>query len=329
MPQRLAEIEDWLRRGQGWEGVRLAPASSDASFRRYWRAGHDGVSHIVMDAPPEHEDCGPWLKVGAALSAIGLNVPRVLAQDLTRGFVLMGDLGSQSYLAALHAASVERLYGDALSALAVLQAAGPGEGELPPYDHALLHREMALFRDWYLLKHRGLVLTAADEALLADSFRWLAEAALAQPRVCVHRDYHSRNLMVTPAHNPGILDFQDAVFGPVTYDLASLLKDCYIAWPRARVLDWVRGYHELALQSGILDPESPQADAARFIRDFDLMGVQRHLKASGIFARLYHRDGKPGYLPDIPRTLDYILEVAPLYPELGPLAALIERHKDW
>jgi hypothetical protein len=328
MPQRLAEIEDWLRE-LGWAEVQLAPASADASFRRYWRAVHAGESHIVMDAPPQHEDCRPWIRLARQLADIGLNVPRVLAQDLTRGYVLISDLGTQPYLGALDDRSADRLYGDALAALAVLQAGGPGESDLPPYDRGLLLREMALFRDWYLLRHRGLVLGESEEVMLADSFGWLADAALAQPRVCVHRDYHSRNLMLTPACNPGILDFQDAVHGPVTYDVVSLLKDCYIAWPRERVLGWVRDYHGRALRSGLLSAAAPQADEARFIRDFDLMGVQRHLKASGIFARLNHRDGKPGYLADIPRTLQYILDLAPLYRELAPLTALIERHKDW
>lgn len=322
MPQRLQAIEDWLREDAAFAQAVIRPASADASFRRYFRITVGGDSFIVMDAPPDKEDMAPFLKVAAAFLEIGLNVPEVLRSDARRGFYLLSDLGDMHYLQALDAGNVQRLYGDALGALLVIQAQGPQAGELPPYDAPLLRREMDLFRDWLIGKHLGMALDAARSALLERAFTALAQSALAQPRVCVHRDYHSRNLMVTGRNNPGILDFQDAVIGPITYDLVSLLRDCYIAWPRDRVEDWALGYWELARQSGVLRPE--EADEARFLTWFDWMGVQRHLKAAGIFARLYRRDGKPGYLGDIPRTLGYVVDVAGRYPDLAGLDELAQ-----
>ncbi|MEZ5541967.1 MAG: phosphotransferase [Pseudomonadota bacterium] len=320
MPQRLEALKRWLENELEFTDYTLAPASSDASFRRYFRVLHDGASFIVMDAPPDKEDSRPFIQVARQLVDAGLNAPEVLDEDLAQGFLLLSDLGSRPYLGALGEASVERLYGDALGALATLQTCACGN--LPPYDRALLLREMELFRDWLAGRHLGIELDAAQHALLDAAFALLVENALAQPQVFVHRDYHSRNLMVTARNNPGILDFQDAVCGPVTYDLVSLLRDCYIAWPRARVEEWALGYQALALQTGILREE--HEDPAQFLRWFDLMGVQRHLKASGIFARLYHRDGKPGYLGDIPRTLGYITDTGSRYPELVPLCAFVE-----
>lgn len=299
----------------------IRPASADASFRRYFRVRvADGKTYIVMDAPPDKEDSRPYVEVARRLRGLGLNVPEILARDMAQGFLLITDLGAQLYLEALTADSVERLYGDALGALVVLQAGIYTDSSfLPPYDAPLLLREMELFREWYLGRHLGLTLSSEQHATLDRSFAVLAESALAQPRVWVHRDYHSRNLMVCPRHNPGILDFQDAVSGPVTYDLVSLLRDCYIAWPRARVEGWVKGYYALAHGSGIPVGD----DDALFLRWFDLMGVQRHLKAIGIFARLNHRDGKSGYLNDIPRTLGYVLDVSARYAELHPLRRLL------
>ena len=310
-----------------WAGERLGlggpaplePASSDASFRRYWRVRRGGESWIVMDAPPGLEDVRPFVRVARLLRAAGLNVPEVLAEDGARGFLLLTDLGERLYLDALDEASADRLYGDALGALATLQARVDPEA-LPPYDRALLAGELGLFREWLLGRHLGLALSASEEALLEGTFAMLVEAALAQPVVAVHRDYHSRNLLVTERHNPGIVDFQDAVAGPVTYDLVSLLRDCYIAWPRARVEGWALGYLDLAVQSGILREE----DEERFLAWFDLMGVQRHLKATGIFARLWHRDGKRGYLADIPRTLGYVREVAARHARLAPFGRWLE-----
>ena len=319
MDQRQSQLEAWLRDACGLDGFAVVPASGDASFRRYFRVAlADGSTRIAMDAPPEHEDCGPYLHVGAELSAIGLHVPAVHVAAPDCGFLLLEDLGDTLYLDALDESSADRLYGDALSALAALQACGPRTG-LPPYDAALLQREMELFREWLVGRLLRLALDAKDHARLDRDFALLTGNALAQPRVCVHRDYHSRNLMVASPPTPGILDFQDAVVGPVTYDLVSLLKDCYVRWPLARIDAWALGYFELAVQSGVLDG----AHEARFLHWLDLMGTQRHLKAAGIFARLWLRDGKAGYLEDIPRTLGYIVEAAGRRPELGDLAALV------
>jgi aminoglycoside/choline kinase family phosphotransferase len=320
MDPRQSQLEAWLRDACGLDRFTVTPASGDASFRRYFRIGlPDGTTRIAMDAPPEHEDCGPYLHVGAELAAVGLHVPAVQVATPELGFLLLEDLGETLYLDALSEASAGRLYGDALGALAALQACGPRTG-LPPYDAPLLQREMALFRDWLADRLLGLQLDAAHHARLDRDFALLTANALEQPQVCVHRDYHSRNLMVCAPPTPGVLDFQDAVVGPVTYDLVSLLKDCYVRWPQQRVDDWAMGYFELAVQSGVLDG----ALEGRFLRWLDLMGAQRHLKAAGIFARLWLRDGKPGYLKDIPRTLGYIVEAAARRPELAALAALIE-----
>jgi len=320
MGERLTQLQSWLQSEVGLPPFEIEPASADASFRRYFRVSFDGETRIAMDAPPAQEDSRPFVDIGARLFAIGLNVPEVLHHDLERGFMLLSDLGNQPYLDALSEETVERHYGDALGALATLQSCGPQQGELPPYDRELLLREMELFRDWYLTRHLGHQLSELENGVLDNSSNLLAESALEQPQVAVHRDYHSRNLMVTGQNNPGILDFQDAVFGPLTYDLVSLLRDCYIEWPRAQVEEWALGYHELAVDMGILRNRCE----AEFLRWFDLMGVQRHLKAVGIFARLNHRDGKPGYLNDIPRTLGYIYEVSGRYSDLADLRALLE-----
>ena len=320
MPERLEALKHWLDTELTFSEYTLTPASSDASFRRYFRVMNAGASLIVMDAPPDKEDSRPFITVARMLFDAGLNVPEIIDQDLEQGYLLLGDLGSTLYLDELSDDSVERLYGDALGALAAIQACDPGAGALPDYDRTLLMNEMALFRDWLVGTHLGITLGKEQSDMLDAAFILLADNAQAQPQVCVHRDYHSRNLMVTDRNNPGILDFQDAVIGPVTYDLVSLLRDCYIQWPPARVEDWALGYQELALQSGILREE--HEDPQQFLRWFDLMGVQRHLKAAGIFARLNHRDGKPGYLDDIPRTLGYVVEVAGQYPELEGLGEL-------
>ena len=315
MSERLAQLSEWLSGEVGLKDFQLTPASEDASFRRYFRVAGNDKSWILMDAPPEKEDCRPFVDIARQLGGLGLHVPEISAEDLEKGFLLLEDLGSLHYLDALNDETVDRLYGDALSALAVIQACGPRTG-LPPYDKAMLLRVMELFREWLLGRHLNLELSSDEEQMLDETFEVLAANALEQPRVCVLRDYHSRNLMVTGSPNPGILDFQDAVIGPVTYDLVSLLKDCYIDWPRSRVEDWVMGYFELAVQSGVLRNEHED----RFLRWFDLMGVQRHLKAAGIFSRLNARDGKPGYLGDIPRTLGYVVKLKKTYPELEELA---------
>lgn len=322
MPDRLELLKNWLSAELDFSEYTLEPASADASFRRYFRVRHAGMNYIAMDAPPEQEDARPFIRVAALFAELGLNVPEVMDENLQQGFLLLSDLGSTPYLDILTDATVERLYGDALGALATLQACTPAINALPAYDRALLQSEMEICREWLMGRHLNLTPDVAQTAMLDEVFTLLADNALEQPQVCVHRDYHSRNLMQTAVNNPGILDFQDALTGPVTYDLVSLLRDCYISWPRARVEDWALGYQTLALHSGILREQ--HEDPQQFLRWFDLMGIQRHLKAAGIFARLRHRDGKPGYLADIPRTLGYVVEVAQGYGELAAFAGFME-----
>jgi aminoglycoside/choline kinase family phosphotransferase len=320
LDNRLETLKAWVGTVLDVAEYELRPASEDASFRRYFRVTSPGATHIVMDAPPAKEDLRPFIEIARRLYQLGLNVPEVLEQDLERGYLLLSDLGQQMYLAQLNESTVERLYGDALGALVVLQTGIFTDPEfLPEYDEALLRRELELFREWYLGRHLGLTLNGTQAATLDKAFTALVRSALAQPRVWVHRDYHSRNLMVTARNNPGILDFQDAVRGPATYDLVSLLRDCYIAWPLERIEEWALGYQTLALQSGL----PVCADETQFLREFDLMGVQRHLKATGIFARLNHRDGKPAYLNDVPRTLGYVVGVSGRQPELHGLHGLL------
>jgi aminoglycoside/choline kinase family phosphotransferase len=318
---RLALLCDWLEHALGWHGSGLAPASADASFRRYFRVTRPDGSFVAMDAPPGKEDVGPYLTVAGMLGDIGVHAPRVLARNADDGFLLLTDLGSTTYLAEL--ADRRRagpLYADAIAALVRIQARGANHAvRLPPYDEKLLRFEMSLFPDWLVDRHLGLGLGAAEGRALVAVFDRLVANALEQPRVFVHRDYHSRNLMVCAGDNPGILDFQDAVHGPLTYDLVSLLRDCYIAWPDEQVLGWVRDYRRQAEADGV----AVGADEAGFLRWFDLMGVQRHLKASGIFARLWHRDGKPGYLADVPRTLAYVERVCARHADLAPLGELV------
>jgi aminoglycoside/choline kinase family phosphotransferase len=316
--KRTEQLAIWLDSLRELGEFSLEPASGDASFRRYFRVSTKAASYIVMDAPPDKEDTGPFIQVAKALEKIGLNVPHIHAEDRLQGFLLLGDLGSDLYLDRLSDQTVGRLYGDAIESLVTMQANGSIEG-LPPYDRNLLMQEMELFRDWLVGRQLNIELMDTEQKMLDETFRMLADSALGQPQVFVHRDYHSRNLMVTEEENPGILDFQDAVVGPVTYDLVSLLKDCYISWPREQVVAWVESYFDLAQQKGLLHSEHQAA----LIKWFDLMGVQRHLKASGIFARLNQRDGKSGYLKDIPRTLEYILQISTDYPSLEGLADLL------
>ncbi|WP_456374903.1 aminoglycoside phosphotransferase family protein [Thiolapillus sp.] len=321
MSDRRILLENWLNTECGLQGFSLEPASEDASFRSYLRLkAADGSSLVVMDAPPDKEDCAPFVDIGGRLLEAGVHAPRVYQQNLRQGFLLLEDLGRKNYLDVLNDETVERLYGDALAALMSMQACIDPTA-LPAYDRELLLKEMSLFRDWLLLRHLALDLNQEEEQMLARSFSLLAESALKQPQVFVHRDYHSRNLMAGLEHAPGVLDFQDAVRGPVTYDVVSLLRDCYVSWSPQQVDEWAWGYYQLAVQSGVMRDE----DEGRFLSWFDLMGAQRHLKAAGIFARLNHRDGKPGYLADIPRTLGYIVEVAERREQLASLADFISR----
>jgi N-acetylmuramate 1-kinase len=323
---RLANLTRWVIEDLGMAGAAIAPASADASFRRYFRVTRDSDTYIVMDAPPDKEDSAPFVKVARLLGGLNLNVPIILARDMDRGFLLLSDLGSHQYLDALpEEGAADRLYADALASLRVMQCADARAfQDLPRYDRTLLTREMELLPEWFLARHLGLGIAAQERAMLDQLFGSLVEAALPQPAVFVHRDYHSRNLLVAPERNPGILDFQDAVWGPVTYDLASLLKDCYIAWPRARVRQWVAAYRDSLQAAGF----PLNATEGQFIRWFDLMGLQRHIKVLGIFARLFYRDGKSQYLRDLPRVLDYARDTASSYPETERFAEFIVKRID-
>lgn len=309
----------WLREVLARQDLSIAAASSDASQRRYWRVSAPGQSWVLMDAPAVPEQIAPFVDMARRLREAGLNVPRVLAVAPERGWVLLSDLGSVHYLDVLDANNAQRLYGDAIDALIGLQTRVSLDG-LPLYDAPFLRRELGIFDEWLLEKKLQIPLAPVERTGLEAVHDLLVASALEQPRVCVHRDYHSRNLMLGPPPLPGILDFQDAVAGPISYDLVSLLRDCYIDWPVEQVNTWMGHYVDLAVKSGLLAPEQK----ASFARWFDLMGVQRHLKAAGIFARLELRDHKPGYLADIPRTLNYVLEVSGRYQELAALAGLIE-----
>jgi len=323
--QRIQQLKIWLDTILTSDYYDFALAAADGSARRYFRIHYENTSYIVMDAPPQHYDVFPVIAIGAALADLGLNVPQVFAQELEQGFLLINDFGTQSYLTELQRSNnnrVDDLYNDAFAALLRLQLGGdPDTTLLPPYDRAFVLRELEIFHNWYLQRHLGLDLSASEEAILANAFEQLALNALQQPQVWMHRDYHSRNLMMVTDRNPGILDFQDAVIGPVTYDLVSLLRDCYITWPQSRVQQWTLHYRQQLLAAGF----SGIADADLFMRWFDLMGLQRHLKAVGIFARLNLRDKKPGYLQDIPRTLGYIRQVLADYPEFMALQQLLSR----
>lgn len=323
---RFTQLKEWLAQLPATPTLpeSLRPASSDASFRRYFRVDTpDGASCIVMDAPPPQEDVRPFIHVAGLFRKTGISVPQVLAQDVERGFLLLSDLGSTTYLHQLNADSAHTLYMDAIDALVQLQSQSQ-PAELPEYDRALLSRELMLFPEWYIGKHLGATLSAEQQVQLNKVFDALLANNLAQPQVYVHRDYHSRNLMVLPQGNPGILDFQDAVYGPITYDLVSLLRDAYIEWDEEMVLDWAIRYWEKARRAGL--PVNPDIDS--FYRDFEFMGLQRHLKVLGIFARLNYRDGKDAYLKDIPLVLQYALKTARRYKELAPLVRLLDALED-
>jgi len=319
MTARLKQLNHWLSETISTKDYQLEIASGDASFRRYFRLKYNNETFIVMDAPPEQENSVPFIDVAERLLAANINVPRIIEKDLKQGFLLLSDLGNKQYLDALTVESADGLYQAATQELVLMQQQADTKN-LPAYDESLLLQEMELFRDWLLQEHIGLDLTAEIQAMLDEVFKLLASQALSQPRVFVHRDYHSRNLMFngTDGGSPGVLDFQDAVEGPFTYDLVSLLKDCYIKWPDKQIREWANNFFEE------IAGEYQDVDATKFMRWFDLMGVQRHLKASGIFARLYHRDGKIAYLADIPRTLSYIVDLHDEYPELQGLIKLIQ-----
>jgi aminoglycoside/choline kinase family phosphotransferase len=324
---RLTALRQWVSEVLKDQDFAISVASADASFRRYFRVEHRERTWIAMDAPPEKEDLHPYIRVAQMLAPLGVNAPRILAQDLEQGFLLITDLGGRTYLAELEEVpgQGERLYADALTTLVHMQSRAIADAiALPAYDRPLLGRELSLFPEWFIARHLQITLADAETAQLENVFEILISQALRQPKVFVHRDYHSRNLMVcdetAQGPNPGVLDFQDAVFGPVTYDLVSLLRDCYIEWPPERVAQWVASFREQAARVGL----DVGGSEAQFQRWFDLMGLQRHLKAIGIFARLWHRDGKPGYLKDIPRTLGYVRAVSANYPQLHAFSQFID-----
>jgi len=320
MDSRLKQLKHWLNNELGIHVSSIVPASSDASFRRYFRIVDNGETFIVMDAPPDKEGCAPFIKISRAMAGFGLNVPRVLQQDLAQGFLLLTDLGSEQYLPYLNDTSADALYRDAMDALIALQVRGQQSHEtLPRYHRQRLMDEMNLFCEWFVEKHLGVTLKTSQQTVIDDAFDYLAASALAQPQVWVHRDYHSRNLMRCNKNNPGILDFQDAVIGAVTYDLVSLLKDCYIAWPREQIECWVMAYQAKALRAGVTGIE----DARQLLYWFDAMGAQRHIKVLGIFSRLNIRDGKPGYLKDMPRVLGYLIDACERIPALSDFKTLL------
>ncbi|MGN2252434.1 aminoglycoside phosphotransferase family protein [Frateuria sp. GZRe12] len=346
---RAAARLAWARATLHDDTLTLTPASSDASFRSYWRTqGEDGW--IVMDSPPALEDPAPWLAIGQRLRDAGLHAPVVLAHDLAQGFLVIEDFGRQDYLSCLNPDTADALYAQAMDALLRIQANVDGS-DLPPYNRAFLQRELELMPEWFLQRHLGYTPECEEWDVIEQAFTVLLHNAAEQPRVFVHRDFHSRNLMQVQdkpsgalrplclttlieagpraelggqpmLRNPGIIDFQGALHGPLAYDLASLLRDCYIAWDETRVAQWVEQYRQRAQQAGLLDAT---VGRERFQRWFDLIGLQRHIKVLGIFCRLWYRDGKRGYLADLPRVLGYVLTVAHRYPELADLAALIER----
>ncbi|WP_031320632.1 aminoglycoside phosphotransferase family protein [Pseudomonas piscis] len=324
---RLQHLKVWLDEqlaivyaAQGWGEVppaTLVAASSDASFRRYFRWQGAGRSFVVMDAPPPLENCRPFVEIAGLLATSGINVPKIFAQDLERGFLLLNDLGSQTYLDVINEDNADGLFEDALQALLAFQQL-PMDAPLPSYDVPLLRRELELFPEWYVGRELGITLTAEQRQQWQRVSDLLIDSALAQPKVLVHRDYMPRNLMLSTP-NPGVLDFQDAVYGPVTYDITCLFKDAFLSWPEPRVRLWQENYWTRARALGI----PVQEDFQEFLRASDLMGVQRHLKVIGIFSRICHRDGKPRYLADVPRFLAYIEAVLARRPELSELAQLL------
>ena len=318
MSDRTTQLNQWLDQ-LGYRNYRLSPASEDASFRSYLRLETAAESLIVMDAPPAKEPCDQFIAVAQKLRDAGLSAPEIIARNPAEGFLVLTDFGGSDYLSQLNPESEASLYGDALAALLLMQTRIDAT-DLPPYDAALLNREMDLFHDWFLGKLLGISLDPGQQAIWQSIKQTLVDNALAQPQVFVHRDYHSRNLMKLETGNPGILDFQDAVKGPITYDLVSLLRDCYIDWPPIRVEQLALDYYEFAKVNDLVNVK-----AAQFMRWFNLMGIQRQLKAIGIFSRLKIRDGKAGYLKDIPRTLEYLRQVSADEMSMVGLFSMIEQ----
>ena len=394
MDIRLIALKDWIVRCFAQHEMELAedwvlsPLCGDASYRRYFRLVSENSSWIVMDAPPEGGDSASFVDIASGWKSLGINLPKVLSADLEQGFLLLSDLGDLHYLDHLNDDNADDLYGQAIAALIKIQGCQSVPGySFPVYDRQFITRELAIFSEWFVGEMLGLELSESEQQCWTGVSDLLINSALEQPQVCMHRDYHSRNLMVTKERSLGIIDFQDAVMGPISYDLVSLLRDCYIEWPQAKIERWVQSYLSKADSAGIISfvlpasvssnsmvAESDQfkeaaleplkgsiseplrasiseplrvsismplrasismplkasnteplvaVDEKQFFRWFDLMGMQRHLKAVGIFARLKIRDGKDGYLADIPRTLNYVLKVCDSYPELEPFYRLL------
>ncbi len=313
---RLTQLQQWLESLTANTYTDLQPASADASFRQYFRVTNklDNKTYIIMDAPPEKEDCKPFIQITDLIRGVGVNSPEIIAMNMQRGFLMLSDLGNKPYLDHLNDNTAEKLYIDAIDALLKMQTI---DAMLPAYDERLLQTEMDLFETWYLNRHLDIQLNETQKSTLDSTFKLLINNAIEQPQVFVHRDYHSRNLMITDEDNPGVIDFQDAVIGPITYDLVSLFKDCYIEWPREKVEHWLDLYLARLTPSRFIEKET-------LVHWFDLMGVQRHLKVLGLFARLNYRDGKSQYLNDLPLTLKYVLDACELYEELNPLKNLLE-----
>jgi len=315
---RLKQLTDWIQ--QDWQNATIEVASADASFRRYFRVTHNNQTYIAMDAPPEQEDSTPFIDVTTRLRNANVHAPKIFKQDLEQGFLLLEDFGSTPYLDKLNTDTADTLYGDALHSLIDIQKANT-DG-LPEYDEALLQTEMKLMPEWFLQRHLDITPSTEQQKIIDRIFTVISTLVLQQPQVFVHRDFHSRNLMVTDENNPGIIDYQDAVLGPITYDLVSLLRDCYIQWPNKKIASWVFDYKKHAEDAGLMDKVPDDT----FIQWFDFMGLQRHIKVLGIFARLNHRDGKTNYLDDLPLTLHYVMEVANKYPLTRPL---VELFNEW
>ncbi len=309
----------WTRQALSDPALELQVASADASFRSYWRTCSGGHSWIIMDAPPGREDITPWLEIGQRLATAGLHVPAVRAADVAQGFVLMEDLGERLYLSALDTDSADDLYAPAIEAILAMQARVPATG-LPAFDEPWMMTELELMPEWFLRRHLGMVLECEDWDPVESAFRAILNAAHAQPQRFMHRDFHSRNLLVLEDATPGVIDFQGAMRGPLAYDLASLLRDCYIAWPQDRVAAWCEAYRRSAVELGLTD-----AGTDTFARWFDMAGLQRHIKVLGLFCRLAYRDGKPGYLADLPLVWRYVREVGSRHEAVRPMVELLER----
>ncbi len=319
---RLLLLQQWLHQSLAKQSFHIQPITGDASFRRYFRIQLANQSYIAMDAPPDKEDCRPFIAIARAFARLGVQVPQIFAFDLSRGFLLLNDFGDRLYLNELTPDNFAQLYFNALAILPRIQACDSvADWTLPHFGHTFILREWQLYIDWVVNKHYGIQLNVHEQHVLTDTFNLLSHAAAAQPQVCVHRDYHSRNLLRLAEDGIGVLDFQDAVWGPITYDAVSLLRDCYIDWPRADIEKLIAAFYQLLRDAGQLK----KASLAEFIRWFDLMGIQRNLKALGIFARLNHLYDRPNYLQYMPRGLNYVLQVSENYPELKAFRQFLQR----